>query len=68
MKHLLLSTHLEKVMQTTSKSEGELSKVWCEKMNWRNLAVNLLSTCGTDLVRGNPNTLKESLLWAAVES
>ena len=44
VKHLLLSAHLEKVMQTTSKSEGELSKVWCEKMNWRNLAVNLLST------------------------
>ena len=37
-------------------------------MNWRNLAVNLLSTCGADLVRGNPNTLKESLFWAAVES
>ena len=55
--------NLEKVMQTTSKSEGELSKVWCEKMNWRNLAVNSLSTCGADLVRGI-----ESLFWAFVES
>ena len=62
--------NLEKVMQTTSKSEGELSKVWCEKMNWRNLAVNSLSTCGADLVRGNPsrNILRDSLFWAFVES
>ena len=41
-------------------------------MNWRNLAVNSLSTCRADLVRGNPNTnpntLKESLFWAAAES
>ena len=50
-----MSTYLEKVIQTTSKSEGELSKVWCEKMNCRNLAVNALSTCGADLVRGNPS-------------
>ena len=63
-----MSTHLEKVMQTTSKSEGELSKVWWEKMNWRNLAVNSLSTCGADLVRGNPNTLRESLFWTYIES
>ena len=34
----------EKVMQTTRRSEGELKRVWCEKMNCRNLAVKALST------------------------